>query len=66
MGKGLLYIGLAILVFGWGPWMMFGPEHGEHPSNLTEFLLLGLSMVSFLPGIALTAVDSSPYWQPAP
>lgn len=56
MGKGLLYSGLAILVLGQGPWLIFGPEHREYPSNLTELLLFGLSMVSILPGIILTAV----------
>lgn len=56
MGKGFLYSGLAILVLGQGPWLIFGPEHREYPSNLTELLLFGLSMVSILPGIILTAV----------
>ena len=56
MGKGMLTAGLTILLFGLGPWMIFAPEHSEHPGNLTEFLFLGLAMVSFLPGIILTAV----------
>lgn len=58
MGKGLLYSGLAILVLGQGPWLIFGPEHREYPSNLTELLLFGLSMVSILPGIVLTLLGA--------
>ena len=56
MGKGMLTAGLTILLFGLGPWMIFGPDHSEHPSNLTELLLLVLALLSFLPGVILTAV----------
>lgn len=53
MGKGLFYVGLAILIFGQGPWFIFG---AEHPSNRTELLLFVLALVSFVPGVLLTAV----------
>ena len=56
MGKVIFYIGLAILVFGVGPILLFGKLD---TSNLTEYVLLTLlGYVSFLPGIILTLLGA--------
>ena len=56
MGKVLLYIGLAILLFGVGPLWLFEKLDMSNPTGYV--LLTLLECISFLPGIILTLLGA--------